>query len=127
MSFFFAPKTSFSQINNSDYFNECILWLKADTGVIVTNDVIESWNDISGQNNNYGINNSSFRPVLYNSYELNNNACVRFDGQNDKIYNASIDSINEYDLSIFIISKGYNQQGVGSRAGFLVLAILVMG
>ncbi|MES2566575.1 MAG: PKD domain-containing protein [Bacteroidota bacterium] len=57
------------------------LWLRSDTGVVLTGNLIDKWDDISGNSNNAFQSISSLKPTWYVSDTLlNNYPAVKFDG-----------------------------------------------
>lgn len=100
-----------------DQISGLSLWLKADSGIILSAGTVSQWSDISGNNNNAVQNtDSSYRPSLIPSVpELNGYPAVHFDGVNDLLNGTTISGIGASSLSIFIITKGISTAQVNAK------------
>ncbi len=98
------------------------LWLKADSGVVLTSGGVSQWLDASGNNNNAVQNtDSSYRPTLNPSVpELNGYPAVHFDGIDDLLNGTTMSGLGNSSLSIFIISKGINTTQVNAKYLFAI-------
>lgn len=85
------------------------VWLKGDTGVITSGIEVVTWEDQSGNNNDYsGVAETGTRPTfLTNSAALNNQPSVTFAGNGDHFLdNDGEDYINGSDeFSMFVVMK----------------------
>lgn len=62
------------------------LWLRSDTGMVLSGNMVDQWNDISGNSNNAFQTISSIKPTLYASDTLlNNYPAVKFDGTGSRL------------------------------------------
>ncbi len=77
-------------------------WVRADSGVVLTNGSVNTWTDLSLQNNSITQIDTSRRP-LFISNALNNLPVIQFDAVNDK-FNTTVD-LNQTGFSI---SSVYN-------------------
>ena len=87
------------------------IWLTADSALADSNGLVSNWPDASGNNHDFYQNSISQQPILSSSHYFAHNSVLNFDGSNDNLQNNIIDSINLHDLSIFIVSSGFNQSG----------------
>ncbi len=82
-----------------------IIWLRSDSGLIKTSNLISGWQDISGSDNDAWQMNAAEQPIFLDSISvLNYKPILRFDGLNDfmGIYdNNSLDFNDEFTM-IFI-------------------------
>ena len=101
------------------------VWLKADTGVTITDGKVSSWADVSGNNHDFYQNTILNRPNLSASTFFANHSVLNFDGTNEYILNDLINDINTEDLSIFIISSGLAQGNV--RSGLFCVNAITNG
>ncbi|MBI3519566.1 MAG: PKD domain-containing protein [Bacteroidetes bacterium] len=62
------------------------LWLRSDTGIVLSGNIVDQWKDISGNNNHAFQPNSSIKPTWYASDTiLNNYPAVKFDGVGSRL------------------------------------------
>ncbi|MBN4051253.1 PKD domain-containing protein [bacterium AH-315-M05] len=114
-------------IFNPTGVNGLMLWLRADSGIISSNDTVSSWADKSGNNNNAFQSATANQPLWVNSIpELNNMPVVRFDGAanpNGDFFNLT-DSILGNPSTVFVVFKKDNTASRGILLGGDVFRLL---
>ncbi|PIY02613.1 MAG: hypothetical protein COZ21_13250, partial [Bacteroidetes bacterium CG_4_10_14_3_um_filter_31_20] len=91
------------------------LWLSSDS-VALHSDTVQTWYDISGNNNNAFQTDTSKQPFWFNSSSvLNNNPVIRFDGINDFLQFTS--GISNIRTAFFIVKHSTGNQGVSPLLG----------
>ena len=79
-----------------------VLWLHADSGVVLNGSTVNQWNDISGNNNNAIQSVVASQPLyISGTPELNNKPVIRFDGTDDVLLINSGDTVG----SAFVVIK----------------------
>jgi hypothetical protein len=86
------------------------LWLRADSGVVLNNGAVETWQDVSGSGNHASQSNSNFQPSFINN-ALHNKPALRFNGTNKYLNGTTIPNINTSSLTIFIVANGTGYVG----------------
>jgi hypothetical protein len=99
----FWTKGASTFIINAGGTNAAKLWLRADSGVVATSNVVSAWNDQTANNNNLGQATPARQPLLEAS-NINFNPSINFDGTDDFL--VSDNNINSFDL--FGTSGRYN-------------------
>lgn len=94
-----------------------VLWLRSDSGVVLTGASVTQWNDLSGKSNHASQANPSQQPTLVAGV-INDLAVVRFDG-GDLLNNPAL---NLQTVEIFMVAKGNNfgNQFLGFGNGYYV-------
>jgi len=78
-------------------------WVAADTGLVLNGNTVQTWNDLSGNNNNGSQGALAFQPIKVDSIiQLNYKPVLRFDGS--KYFDLNT-GLNLDSASIFFISK----------------------
>lgn len=101
----------FSQSFTPSDFSNLKLWLRADTGVVLTAGRVSKWNDISGNNLNAEQSVTSQRPADSIGYLINNHHALYFDGNDflSSLTTPTLDSIPMFGrdaTTIFIVASG---------------------
>jgi len=91
------------------------LWLKAEKGITLTGQNVNSWLDQSGKGNHITQPTATNQP-LYKTNSLNGYPAVSFDGSNDFMQGAAIPNLEISSLALFVIAKGNTQSGGSSNA-----------
>ena len=97
----FANTIAFSQIQPSD-IPGLLIWLKADSGVQVAAGEVTSWNDQSGNGNNFIAQTVSLQPKYFGSSSLNGMPFVNFDGSDNL---RSLSNFNLGNTTIFVVAS----------------------
>ncbi|MEX0811979.1 MAG: PKD domain-containing protein [Chitinophagales bacterium] len=106
--------SEFSVFSPSD-LNGLTLWLRADSGVVMTSDTVSQWSDLSGNDFHATQLNTPNKPVFIPSVsEINNYPAISFDGANDFLNGPQIPGLDTSSISIFIVTKGRSQTGVAA-------------
>jgi PKD repeat protein len=89
---------------------DLVLWLRADSNVVLNGSTVAQWNDCSMNNNNATQSVSALQPLLVNN-NLNGLPVVSFDGINDYFNGTTIPNINNSSLSIVVVANGATYVG----------------
>lgn len=83
------------------------LWLKCDSGIVLSSNKIVEWKDASGNNNNCVQTDTAFQPILNsNITPLNNQSAIALDGIND--YMTFANRISDIRTVFFVIKHSGN-------------------
>lgn len=115
----FTSQISVAQNNIPSQVSGLSLWLRADTGVVITAGsnppTVQQWRDISGNSYNATQNTNNLRPRFVTPVTLiNGRPTVLFDGSNDFLSGTTIPGLDT-SLTIFIIGKTNAATGTNSR------------
>jgi len=102
--FFICNTVLFSQIKPNQ-LSSLKLWLKADSGVVVSGSNVTQWSDVSNNGNNFSQADTASQPVLISSVPgLNNLPSIYFDGGN-YLSGGDILDLENFDISIVCLIK----------------------
>lgn len=101
------------------------LWLRADSGVILSGSQVTQWNDISGHGRNAIQATATQRPTYIASEPvLQGKPVIRFDGSNDFMQFPRIDSIRSF---FFVIKHNTGVQDKASILGISAPPVYFLG
>ncbi len=110
-------------VSGATDLSDCVLWLKADAGVVTSGVAVTSWQDQSGQGNHATQGTAGNQPT-YVASGLNGEPVVRFDGGSADFMTVADDSSldNTAGLTIFAVVTPSNLNGspraiLSKRAG----------
>lgn len=86
------------------------LWLRADSGVVLNNGAVESWLDVSG-NNNHASQVNTIQQPLYVNNAIHGKSALGFNGINRYLNGTTIPDINTSSLTLFVVANGANYIG----------------
>ncbi|MGD0712251.1 MAG: hypothetical protein ABR968_13840, partial [Bacteroidales bacterium] len=112
--FYFISFFCFSQINPSN-ISGLVLWLRADSNVVLHGDTISQWGDCSGNGNN-AIQTTPLSQPLYITNSINGKPVISFNGLNQFLVGPTISNINTSSITIFVVANGAS--GSGYSSGF---------
>ena len=109
--------SGFSKIVRSEIPGEgLLLWLKADTGIVLNDTTVSRWIDQSGNGNDAIESTKSRQPVLVDNV-INGKPVIRFDGVNDRLGFTGSKRMTQ--ISLFMVFS--NRSGASSAAPGFVL------
>jgi len=97
---------SFAQPNT---IANLVLWLNADSGIVLNGGNVSDWNDQSGNNNDLQAVAGSQPFYVAVDSSLNNHAIIQFDGSNDFFSGGDILDIGKKDRTLFLVGKSTNR------------------
>lgn len=90
------------------------LWLRADSNVNITNNLVSGWNDISGNNNDFSTSNSLYNPLyIPSNLTINNHPSIEFDGIDDFLISDNSINLGEIGASIFFVANLHSHTNYG--------------
>ncbi|MBK8658849.1 MAG: PKD domain-containing protein [Bacteroidetes bacterium] len=114
----FCGTTTASNIHSIEIFTpgnvpNLAVWLRADSGVVLSGGTVSQWSDGSGNNLHASQSTPANAPsVVSNVTLLNNKPALLFDGSNDVLNGLTIPGIDASSSSVFVVTKGNAQTGV---------------
>lgn len=114
----FCGNTTASDIGTLEVFSpinvtNLAVWLRADSGVILSGGTVSQWSDGSGNNLHASQSTPANAPsIVTNVALLNNKPALLFDGSNDALNGLTIPSIDISSASVFVVTRGNAQTGV---------------
>jgi PKD repeat protein len=105
------------RVMSQPVMDSLVMWVRADSGVVLSGSNVTQWNDLSGHVNHATQANPSQQPVFIDS-AINDLPVIRFDGT-DLLNNPNL---NLKTVEIFMVAKGNNfgNQYLGIGNGYFV-------